>query len=210
MSVPNLPPRSMASPMTYKPLLQCTTLSPMALLARLESTSDHQHVFKSFVIGLQDDQEEKLIETVDIEDLNTTPISETTTLSQYICQICHAWLHVTHTLLETQECPGKDYLCHHYHVQGLDTYECCGCEYTLATEIHDSVLPMIVLDRLSATRPKARSFADLMQQKEQTPTMASTLTTVLVYIKDLLNGLSRNINTNNPHFLARIGLSDGR
>ncbi|KAI7888447.1 uncharacterized protein EV154DRAFT_425602 [Mucor mucedo] len=37
--------------------------------------------------------------------------------------------------------------------------------------------------------------------------MASTLTTVLVYIKDLLTGASRNINTHNPHFLARIGLT---
>ncbi|KAI8057395.1 hypothetical protein BDF21DRAFT_440923 [Thamnidium elegans] len=39
--------------------------------------------------------------------------------------------------------------------------------------------------------------------------MTSTLTTALMYIKDLLNGTKRNINANNPHFLSRIGLSDG-
>lgn len=211
MSVPNLPPRTIVPPASQKFHIQCTTLSPLALLTRLETAHDHRHVYKSFLIGSKDDQEEKVIETVDVQDLNTTPISDTTaTLSQYICQVCHAWLHVSHTLKETQDCPGQDHLCHHYHVQGLNTYECCGCEYILATEIHDPVLPIAILDRLSSSRPKARSYADLMQNKEQTPTMVSTLTTVLVYIKDLLNSLSRNINTNNPHFVARIGLSDGR
>ncbi|KAI9245928.1 hypothetical protein EDC94DRAFT_529888 [Helicostylum pulchrum] len=39
--------------------------------------------------------------------------------------------------------------------------------------------------------------------------MTTTLTTTLMYIKDLLNGTARNINSNNPHFLSRIGLSDG-
>ncbi|KAI9342437.1 hypothetical protein BD770DRAFT_329830 [Pilaira anomala] len=39
--------------------------------------------------------------------------------------------------------------------------------------------------------------------------MQSTLTTALLYIQGLLNGVKRNINSNNPNFLARIGLSDG-
>lgn len=35
--------------------------------------------------------------------------------------------------------------------------------------------------------------------------MASTLSTILIYVQDLLSGTRRNINTNNPNFLAKIG-----
>lgn len=212
MSVPNLPPRTMVSTPVPPTSIENPTLSPLALLVHFESSSsDHQHVFKSIIMGdAEQDPKEQELETVDGQDLQTMPLSDTTTLSNYICQVCHAWLYVSHSLPEGSVCSGPDYLCHHYHAQGLETFACCGCDYILATELHDAVLPMAVLNRLSATRPKARSLADMMQNKEQTPTMSSTLSTVLVYIKDLLTGLSRNINTHNPHFLARIGLSDGR
>ncbi|KAI7880293.1 uncharacterized protein EV154DRAFT_606314 [Mucor mucedo] len=180
MSVPNLPP---------------------------QITTDHQHVFKSCIRGdATKDQEKQVLQTVDEQDLETMPLDDITTLSLYICQSCYAWLYASHSLTEASFCTGTDYVCHHYHVQGLDTYGCCGCAYTLATEIRDPVLPITILNRLSATRAQARTFADQMQDKEHTPTMASTLTTVLVYIEDLLSGASRNSNTHNPHFLARIGL----
>lgn len=223
---PNLPPRKVESPnedfQESEALKTSSYLSPLALLVCLETNQkEHKHVFKSLIVDSppkeSQNEEEKLIETVNTDDFTTTPTNETVTVAHFICQACHAWLHVTHTSIEKDEsvkvqneCPGNDYICHHYHTQGLDAYQCCGCEYTLATEMQDPVLPMTLFKRLEATRPKARSFVDLMQQKEQLPTMVSTLTTVLIYIKDLLSGTKRNINVNNPHFLARIGLSDGR
>jgi hypothetical protein len=130
--------------------------------------------------------------------------------------VCHIWLNVTHTNIteENNPCSGNEYICHHFHAKPLETFQCCGCEYTVASEIQDPVLPLTLFKRLGATRNKTRSYADMMQQQQgdgiTNPTLVSTFTTVLVYIKDLLNGGKRNINTNNPHFLARIGLSDGR
>lgn len=225
--IPELPPRKNNTPImeTTEGLLNCTSLSPMALLFRLETNQvDHKHVFKRFetnspIEANNNDSTEQLIETVNTEDFNaTTPIPETASITHLICQICHAWLQVTHTHLSVEGgsnqknvCTGNDYLCHHYHVQGLDTFQCCGCEYTLATEMQDAALPITLFQRLQATRPKARSLADKIQgHGEQVPTMQSTLTTALVYIQGLLNGVKRNINSNNPNFLARIGLSDGR
>lgn len=216
--VPNLPPRK-TEPSTDLScesdyLKSASSLSPLALLICLETNeADHQHVFKS--VEVETTLEENGVQSVGVtstEDYTTVPTNDTVTVTHLICQSCHAWLHVTHTNTnsKSEECPGTDYPCHHYHAQGLGAFQCCGCEYTLATETQDPVLPITLFKRLEATRPKAKSFADMMQkQNEQTPTMVSTLTTVLIYIKDLLNGVKRNINSSNPHFLARIGLSDG-
>ncbi|KAI8982326.1 hypothetical protein BDF20DRAFT_817902 [Mycotypha africana] len=43
------------------------------------------------------------------------------------------------------------------------------------------------------------------QQGEKKPTLVTTFATLLIYLKDLLSDVKRNINSNNPHFLARIG-----
>ncbi|CAO3656591.1 unnamed protein product [Mucor hiemalis] len=216
---PSLPPRKSESStdLTCESdyLKTATCLSPLALLIYLETNEqDHQHVFKSVEVEAAEENGVKPVEVTSIEDFSTLPTNDTVTVTHLICQSCHTWLHVTHTNFKSEgvhnQCPGTDYPCHHYHAQGLGAFQCCGCEYTLATEVQDPVLPINLFKRLEATRPKAKSFADMMQkQNEQTPTMVSTLTTVLIYIKDLLNGMKRNINSSNPHFLARIGLSDG-
>lgn len=216
--IPALPPRKVedANRVTKeaKTLLECPCYSPMALLVSLEALhSDHKHVFKSLLASeeqpiVQSTEAEDLIETIDIKE----PITVTTTTeTRFICQLCHVWLRVNHT--SNQEGCSKDsgYLCHHFHWQGINEYQCCGCQYTLFTELREPMLSMTLFRRLEATRAKARSYADLMQKKdEQAPTLFSTYSTVLIYINDLLRGLKRNINTHNPHFLARIGLNDGR
>ncbi|KAI7905711.1 uncharacterized protein BX663DRAFT_500635 [Cokeromyces recurvatus] len=195
--------------------------SPMSLLALLETfqQSDHKHVFKSFILdnkfeenksdmmSIQADNE--LIESVEI--MNNTEVTRTTRI---ICQTCHVWFTINHTKLNSEEnrCSGLDYPCHHYHAQGFNVYQCCGCDYTVAFELQEPLLPIKLLERLEATRPKARSYAELMQQnKDQpvTPTLVTTYSTLLVYLQDLLKGIKRNINKNNPHFLARVGLDDG-
>lgn len=216
--IPALPPRKTATATQIeneaKTLLDCPCYSPMALLAHLETfSSDHKHVFKSLIAESdKTDQESAQDELVDTTDVDSLPVRiDSNTTSRYICQVCHVWLLVQHNRESAVKCPATDYLCHHYHSQSLGGYECCGCQYSLATEINEPVLSMAVVKRLEATRLKARSYADLMQNKgDLDPTLVSTYTTVLVYIKDLLNGVKRNINSVNPNFLSRIGLNDGR
>ncbi|KAK4509805.1 uncharacterized protein ATC70_007109 [Mucor velutinosus] len=217
--IPALPPRKMATTVQIeneaKTLLDCPCYSPMALLAHLETfSSDHKHVFKRLVVENNNlDQEPTAQDTLEeTEDLDSTPaiVVESTTTSRYICQVCHVWLLVQRNKENAEKCPATDYLCHHYHSQSLGGYECCGCQYSLATDINEPVLSMTVVKRLEATRLKARSYAALMQNKgDMDPTLVSTYTTVLVYIRDLLNGVRRNINSVNPNFLSRIGLNDG-
>lgn len=203
-------------------------LSPLALLLQLENSNSfdqHVHDFKTFTVespkasdrNKEEEEEVKLIETVDLDDLQATPINQSTTITRSICQVCHIWLNVTHTTItsDKNECLHKDYPCHHYHYTPTEqVFKCCGCEYTVTAEFQDSILPMTLFQRLGATRKKSVTYAERMQQQQQqvqpTPTLVSTLTTSLVYITGLLNGVERNINLNNPNFLARIGLSDGR
>ncbi|KAL7327567.1 ubiquitin-specific protease ubp2 [Mucor circinelloides] len=215
--IPALPPRKIATATQIeneaKALLDCPCYSPMALLAHLETfSSDHKHVFKSLIAESDEtDQESVQDELVDTADTDRLPVRiDSNATSRYICQVCHVWLLVQHNRESAVKCPATDYLCHHYHSQSLGGYECCGCQYSLATEINEPVLSMAVVKRLEATRLKARSYADLMQNKgDLDPTLVSTYTTVLVYIRDLLNGVKRNINSVNPNFLSRIGLNDG-
>jgi hypothetical protein len=218
--IPALPPRRAEDvdkiTKEAKTLLECPCYSPMALLVNLEAShSDHKHVFKTLfatekqvLVQPTNTEEQDLVETVDIEE---PVIIASNTQSRFICQLCHVWLHVNHTSNQ-HGCSGdSEYLCHHFHWQGINEYQCCGCQYTLSTEIREPVLSMTLFRHLQSTRAKARSYVELMQKKaEQTPTLSSTYRTVLLYINDLLRGLKRNINTQNPAFLARIGLGDGR
>lgn len=208
---PELPPRKATVrpdlAKEAKSLLECPCYSPLALLTHLEtSQSDHKHVFKSFNV---ETPENDLLEFTEVSEPIIATCAETV---RWCCQLCHMWLEITHTpsIDEKNKCTGPDYLCHHFHSQGLQSYQCCGCDYSILYEWQDPVISNALLKRLEATRPKSRSFADLMQQKEQIPTLVSTFSTVLVYIKNLLEGSRRNINIENPHFLARIGLDDGR
>ncbi|KAG1179576.1 hypothetical protein G6F71_000942 [Rhizopus microsporus] len=153
--------------------------SPLALFYHLEThQSDHRHVFKSI-----SDKENKNI---------------------FACSICHIWLHVTSSSNQNNACSNPDYLCHHYHATAV-AYECCGCQYQLQAQYQAPIIPLSLIKQLETTRPKGKSFAQTMQQSEQSPTMSTTFTTILIYVHDLLNGTKKNINTNNPHFLSRIG-----
>jgi transposase-like protein len=216
--IPDLPPRKAPDVDTIinesKTLLGYPCYSPLALLVSLEAShSDHQHVFKSLFAAneqptaVADAQENILVDTVDTGEPVIVP---TNVQSRFICQLCHVSLLVNHTS-NSLGCSGdSENLCHHFHLQKNNEYRCCECQYTLSTEIREPILPMALFSRLEATRAKARSFADLMQKKEETPTLVSTYSTVLIYISDLLKGIKRNINTQNPNFIARVGLGDGR
>lgn len=120
---------------------------------------------------------------------------------RFACSLCHVWLQVAPST-ENYDC--SQYPCHHYHATKT-AYECCGCQYQLRVEYRAPLIPFQLIKQLETTRPKGRSFAQSTQQKESSPTMASTLSTILIYVQDLLSGTRRNINTNNPNFLAKIG-----
>ncbi|KAI8366547.1 hypothetical protein BD560DRAFT_400644 [Blakeslea trispora] len=190
---PELPSRHNMA-LESKTLVECPCYSPLALLVHLETfQSDHQHSFKQF-------QDKPAAE----ED---QPKDDTGLMEHLVCQSCHVWLTVQRTK-DGSQCTGPDYPCHHFHSQGREDYQCCGCGYRVSIELKSSVLPIDILKRLEATRPKARSFADLAQQKEPKPNVASTYATILIYVNDLIRGSKRSINSTNRAFLERIGLDD--
>ncbi|OBZ83177.1 Ubiquitin carboxyl-terminal hydrolase 2 [Choanephora cucurbitarum] len=189
---PELPSRH-ATVAGSKTLVECPCYSPLALLVHFETfQSDHQHTFKTFYTpstAIEEDDDESLTE-------------------RFSCQTCHSWLIVQRTTSKGSQCTGPDYPCHHFHSQGRENYQCCGCGYSLAAEMQPPALPIDVLKRLETTRPKARSFADSAQQKEASPTVESTYSTILIYVNDLINGTRRSINSANRAFLERIGFND--
>ncbi|KAL9537356.1 hypothetical protein MBANPS3_011848 [Mucor bainieri] len=212
--IPALPPRkpaaaAAAATTTHidseaKALLDRPFYSPMALLTRLETTmaSDHQHNFKRLVANNNLDQQSAAAA------LEETALQGSTTF-RLICTECHVSLTVQHNHKEPSvTCSATDYLCHHFHSQGVDQFECCGCQYTLTTKMSQPALPLTLLKEVE-TRPETRSYVELLKEGDNVPTVISTYATVLVYIRDLLKGAKRDINAKNPHFLARIGLENG-
>lgn len=69
----------------------------------------------------------------------------------------------------------------------------------------DPIMKPELFQQLLKTRPM-----HLMKDEPQTPNMADALKLLLTYVKNLLSGDQRSINSKNPHFLARLGLDDAR
>ncbi|KAL9537940.1 hypothetical protein MBANPS3_011331 [Mucor bainieri] len=188
--IPALPPRKPAAATTHidsqaKTLLDRPFYSPMALLTCLETTmaSDHQHNFKRLVAS--------------------------NNLDRLICTECHVSLTVQYNHKEpSATCSATDYLCHHFHSQGVGQFKCCGCQYTLTTKMSQPALPLTLLKQVEE-RPETRSYVELAKEGDTVPTVISTYATVLLYIRDLLNGVKRDINAKNLHFIGRIGLENG-
>ncbi|ORZ20562.1 hypothetical protein BCR42DRAFT_489060 [Absidia repens] len=136
--------------------------------------------------------------------------------SKFLCHICHSWLCVTSSAFR-HTCPNDDYATHHYHATDTppsttmttrEVYTCCGCQDTVELSYHDAIVPATLLLDLSSTRALTRTYLDTTQQTALKPTLTSTLSTCQKYISDLLENTRRNINTQNPHFLERIGLDE--
>ncbi|ORX54410.1 cysteine proteinase [Hesseltinella vesiculosa] len=195
---------------------------PSALFHMYEtSPDDHQHDFRS-------------CERFDIEHSQPLPIDQpsahdppddkenqppastntsSSTLGRFLCHTCHAWIAIT-TNSYRRTCAHPDYPTHHYHRTTVNhphnDYVCCGCDAHVQWSAHDPVIASSVFDLLKATRPVVRTYAHSIQNPEACPTLASTLLTVRLYIKDLiLKDSRRNINSLNPNFVERIGLDDG-
>jgi hypothetical protein len=104
-----------------------------------------------------------------------------------------------------------DYKTHHFHQDGPNSDRCCGCDLQVTWDYKDPVLDMTVIESLSDTRKVNISYADHVQgQVASAPTVASALATILVYIRDMLTGVRRNINIQNKSFVVRIGADSSR
>ncbi|KAI8997594.1 hypothetical protein BDB01DRAFT_771683 [Pilobolus umbonatus] len=209
-------------------ILGTSFYSPMALLYHWETNhSNHKHQFKSVIeqTASGDIMEDVHQDISYVDKENESPIfdsqpaitqkltTETTVAtSRTICQVCHTWLKINYSPIQDtsgNKCLGVNYLCHHFHTNQLESYyQCCGCDFTLTMELEEPVLPMLFLKQLEADRPMIRSMADIMQNKKEQPTVASTLSVLSTYIRDLLKGIRRNINTSNTKFMALVGMSE--
>jgi hypothetical protein len=124
-----------------------------------------------------------------------------------LCLHCHLWL-ISRFEASEEAC---SYPCHHFHDTSENTYNCCHCGHLAAFETEEPHMPIDILSEIVATRPKAVTFAETAQLKGAVaPTVVSTLDTALLYIKDLLSGQRRNVNTSNPNFISRVGMSSSR
>ncbi|KAI8377998.1 uncharacterized protein BYT42DRAFT_496848 [Radiomyces spectabilis] len=138
---------------------------------------------------------------------NQLPPSVQFTLSvNAICQTCHAQLSL-HIDQPNHVCTADGYPTHHFHTKTQSEFSCCGCGFTVHLVARDPILPIHLLQSLADNRSIARTYADsIAKPDEPKPTLVSTISTLISYVNDLLKDVRRNINTKNPHFMARIGL----
>jgi len=131
-----------------------------------------------------------------------------------LCLTCHGRFIVSITSQldsNSRTCTGVDYKTHHFHQDGPNSDRCCGCDLQVTWDYKDPVLDMSVIESMSDTRKVNISYADHAQgQVASAPTVASALATILVYIRDMLTGVRRNINIQNKSFVVRIGADSSR
>lgn len=198
---PPLPPRN-ANAKDSSALTTCS-YSPAGLSELIQHAlvdgKWHPHVLltcqASPTAPIQDDKE------------NVAPKEEPT--PTFICQTCHCSVTVNVELAESR-CPTADYLTHHYHQVAEHSFQCCGCGTVVKVSIQPPVIELDLIQSLSTTRPLVQTYANIGQNAQQQPTMASTLLVLMTYVRGLLNGVQRSINTHNQNFQARMGLDDPR
>lgn len=214
-TLPSLPPRntnpfrSMEAPDDTKVCNDDpnqTTWTPAALYAQFQAPpSDHVHDFRQcYAFALSGNQEADHLVELAQDDAPPAQWS-----SRFLCHICHTWLYITSSAYR-HTCPTHP--THHYHptasTAAAQPYQCCGCEDHVQLNYHDPIISANLLLELSSTRALIRTYLDTTQQSALRPTVHSTLSTLQKYISDLLENKRRNINTQNPHFIERIGLDD--
>lgn len=124
----------------------------------------------------------------------------------FLCQICHKRLAVKAMSTSQQASMCSAGPTHHYHhLQQPPRFECCGCHYAMQVTLTDPIMKPELFHQLLEGRRM-----HLEKDQPQTPNMVDALKLLLTYVKNLLAGDQRSINSKNPHFLARIGLDDAR
>ncbi|KAI8336791.1 hypothetical protein BC941DRAFT_514209 [Chlamydoabsidia padenii] len=229
-SFPSLPPRnnnpfrSMESSQAKDNDTPQPTWTPAALFHKFQAPSlNHVHDFRQcFAFAINNNNNNNSDDNNNnnnssdnnntddnLVDLTVPPtLSTSTTLwsSRFLCHTCHTWLFITSSAYR-HVCP--QHATHHYHSQVQpSSYQCCGCQDQVELTYHDPIIPAKVLVDLSSTRALTRTYLDTTQQTALKPTVHSTLTTFQKYVNDLLDNTRRNINTQNPHFMERIGLDE--
>ncbi|KAI9007436.1 hypothetical protein CLU79DRAFT_849732 [Phycomyces nitens] len=177
---PPIPPRTKYVAGDLSPPDAFTPAALIEFLLHYSTTSEHKHAF-------------------------TILNHETEISSQiYVCTTCH---YAIHFLVENPKvCTAKGYLTHHYHYKN-DHYQCCGCSYTIQATFDPPLVSLDLLGKLASTRPKYQTAADRISQPGKVyPTLETSFSVVLQFIKDLLQGVRRDINPNNTHLEARLGL----
>ncbi|KAI8081488.1 uncharacterized protein BX664DRAFT_340513 [Halteromyces radiatus] len=225
-SLPSLPPRSnnpyrnMNDSQDDRNNSQRTVWTPAALLNKYQAPpSTHIHDLRQCaaftintpsLINNKNTSDLILDSTLDKENQISTTTQASSQSSRFICHICHYWFHIS-TSHYRYTCPEPGYMTHHYHTFSLpnistQVYQCCGCNTQVKFTLQKPILPDDLLQELSSNRPMIRTYLDTTEQKALKPTVSSTLSTCQIYIKDLLENTRRNINTQNYHFMERIGL----
>ncbi|KAI7873880.1 cysteine proteinase, partial [Lichtheimia hyalospora FSU 10163] len=121
----------------------------------------------------------------------------------FVCQLCHKRLVVKTLSTHAQTSICSAGATHHYHLQPPNRFQCCGCHYAMQVTMDLPILKPEIFHQLLEERPM-----HLVKDQAQTPNMVDALKLLLTYVKNLLGGDQRSINSKNPHFQARIGLDD--
>ncbi|KAI7870578.1 hypothetical protein BDF14DRAFT_1771372 [Spinellus fusiger] len=166
-----------------------------SLLGQL-STADHQHVFCICLSTAPHEQETT-------EERQQQIVEEKPPV---ICRICHWRLILTS---DSMPCTAPDYPTHHYHMERKNTASCCGCHRTVQATLQPPMVPLALLKTLATTRIPYTTLAHRLNTNyTQVPTLETTFETYLQYIKDLVQGQYRKINTKNPRLSVLIGMED--
>lgn len=201
-SPPPLPPRNANAKDT--PALGSPAYSPAGLSELIQHTCIDEKWHPHLLLTCQAPQP---TQSVQDDKENVAPEGEPDV--SLICQTCHCSVKIHMNLAESR-CPIAENLTHHYHHVTEHCFQCCVCATFVKISIVPPILKMDLIQSLSTTRPLVQTYADIGQNAQQQPTVASTLLVLLTYVQGLLNGVRRSINTHNQNFQARMGLDESR
>ncbi|KAI8147774.1 hypothetical protein BJV82DRAFT_664137 [Fennellomyces sp. T-0311] len=127
------------------------------------------------------------------------------TRSRFLCVNCHTAITIQSNPINLRDgCSAPGYTTHHFH-RTDNTFECCGCQYTVELSTEPPVIPLTALQKLTEERPIYRSSVATVRG-ERGPTVVEALVVLLTYVRGLLLGTRKNINARNENFQSRLGL----
>ncbi|KAI9251349.1 hypothetical protein BDA99DRAFT_200434 [Phascolomyces articulosus] len=134
--------------------------------------------------------------------------------SRFLCLNCHGVVTIQCSTNQDElrdNCSGAGYPTHHFHKTNNNNheFECCGCQLIMTFFIQPAPLPVTLLHSLTDDRPVFRTSV-MVARNERFPTVIDGLVVLKAYVEGLLKGERRNINANNAHFKARLGLDEAR
>lgn len=145
---------------------------------------------------------------------NQQPPAKSNTI-HLLCLDCHGRFIISAHPKEgsdSRSCTKAGYMTHHFHLIGDNTEKCCGCKLQLTLDFVPPVVPLSIIEEMSDTRKVNITYAAYTQQKQTgaAPTVSSALATMLIYIRDMLTGVRRNISVEKQSFKDRIGADNAR